>query len=277
MKRTLLITNANSGNANGVDEQAVSSSLDRAGLEIVERRSLPDQDLPTQDELSDSAIEVVAVISGDGTISNLYANLAKWSGSILVLPGGTMNLLSRRLHGDRPLATLLDELNKDTLRAQQIPLIIASDRHILTGLTVGPSTRWAEVREGMRHANLQSLAETIPAAWSETLADEGVWVGNDSENQFASLFIEPVDGDNLSVIGFLASNIGDMVGHGLAWLRRDFRDGPHADLGIMQDVTIASAETQTSVLIDGETSELAVPIHCHAAMSEVRFLVHQSQ
>ena len=273
MKRTLLITNTNSGSAGGVDEQSVVSSLKLAGLDIVETRILPDQDLPSQKQLDDKSIEIVAIVSGDGTISSLYAKIAKWSGAILVLPGGTMNLLSRRLHGDVSLDVLLESLSKGGLVPKQIALIAVAEKHILTGLTIGPSTRWAEVREGMRHADLQTLAETIPAAWSDTMSADGVWVGDDVENQFASVFIEPVDGDHLSVIAFIASNVGDMVGHGLAWLRKDFREGPHEDLGIMREVTISSAERKASVLIDGEAVELPVPIRCYAAMSEIQFLV----
>ena len=273
MKRTLLITNTNSGSAGGVDEQAVVSSLKLAGLDIVETRILPDQDLPSQKQLDDKSIEIVAIVSGDGTISSLYAKIAKWSGAILVLPGGTMNLLSRRLHGDVSLDVLLESLSKGGLVPKQIALIAVAEKHILTGLTIGPSTRWAEVREGMRHADLQTLAETIPAAWSDTMSADGVWIGDDVKNQFASVFVEPVDGDHLSVIAFIASNVGDMVGHGLAWLRKDFREGPHEDLGIMREVTISSAERKASVLIDGEAVELPVPIRCYAAMSEIQFLV----
>ena len=273
MKRTLLITNTNSGSAGGVDEQSVVSSLKLAGLDIVETRILPDQDLPSQKQLDDKSIEIVAIVSGDGTISSLYAKLAKWGGAILVLPGGTMNLLSRRLHGDVSLDVLLESLSKGELVPKQVALIAVAENHILTGLTIGPSTRWAEVREGMRHADLQTLAETIPAAWSDTMSADGVWVGDDVKNQFASVFVEPVDGDHLSVIAFIASNFGDMVGHGLAWLRKDFREGPHEDLGIMREVTISSAEHKASVLIDGEAFELPVPIRCRAVMSEVQFLV----
>lgn len=273
MKRTLLITNTNSGSAGGVDEQSVVSSLRLAGLDIVEMRVLPEQDLPSQKQLDDKSIEIVAIVSGDGTISSLYAKLAKWGGAILVLPGGTMNLLSRRLHGDVSLDVLLESLSKGELVPKQIALIAVAEKHILTGLTIGPSTRWAEVREGMRHADLQTLAETIPAAWSDTMSADGVWVGDDVKNQFASVFIEPVDGDHLSVIAFIASNVGDMVGHGLAWLRKDFREGPHEDLGIMREVKISSAEHKASVLIDGEPFELPVPIRCRAVMSEVQFLV----
>ena len=273
MKRTLLITNTNSGSAGGVDEQSVVSSLKLAGLDIVETRVLPEQDLPSQKQLDDKSIEIVAILSGDGTISSLYGKLAKWGGAILVLPGGTMNLLSRRLHGDVSLDVLLESLSKGGLVPKQIALIAVAEKHILTGLTIGPSTRWAEVREGMRHADLQTLAETIPAAWSDTMSADGVWVGDDVKNQFASVFVEPVDGDHLSVIAFIASNVGDMVGHGLAWLRKDFREGPHEDLGIMREVTISSAERKASVLIDGESFELPVPIRCCAAMSQVQLLV----
>lgn len=273
MKRTLLITNTNSGSAGGVDEQSVASSLKLAGLDIVETRVLPEQDLPSQKQLDDRSIEIVAIVSGDGTISSLYTKLVKWGGAILVLPGGTMNLLSRRLHGDVSLDVLLEGLSKGGLVPKQIALIAVAEKHILTGLTIGPSTRWAEVREGMRHADLQTLAETIPAAWSDTMSADGVWVCDDVKNQFASVFVEPVDGNHLSVIAFIASNVGDMVGHGLAWLRKDFREGPHEDLGIMREVKISSAERKASVLIDGESFELPVPIRCYAAMSELQFLV----
>jgi len=51
MKRTLLITNTSSGSASGVDEQTVVASLRQAGLDVVERRVLPEQDLPAQADL----------------------------------------------------------------------------------------------------------------------------------------------------------------------------------------------------------------------------------
>lgn len=60
MKRTLLITNANSGNANGVDEQAVAHR------------------------------------SGEGTAFNQYANFVTWLWLVFTLSDGLIELLSYR-------------------------------------------------------------------------------------------------------------------------------------------------------------------------------------
>jgi diacylglycerol kinase family enzyme len=57
--------------------------------------------LPTPAALDAAGIGLVAVFAGDGTINSLIESLAGWSGAVLVLAGGTMNLLYHRLHGER--------------------------------------------------------------------------------------------------------------------------------------------------------------------------------
>ncbi len=273
MKRTLLIVNANSGSAGAVGEDDIVSALKSAGLDVCERVKLPDDNLPSKATVDAGGFEVVTVLSGDGTISSLCDALAGWQGAILVLPGGTMNLLSRRLHGEIALGELLQKLDNHALEASRIPVICAEGAEILTGLTAGPSTRWGEVREGIRQGDVSALAEIVPSAWAETLSDDGVWIEGREGQSYAGIFVEPVDGETLSVIAFRANNVGDMVGHGLAWLRRDFREGPRDDLGIMPAVTILGDDgDNTGVLIDGEYDEHKLPLACVAAMSSLSFL-----
>ncbi len=121
MKRTLLITNANSGSAGAVEDGEVVSALQSAGLEICERLTLPEDVLPSRQIVESGAFEVVAILSGDGTISSLCEKLSGWNGEILVLPGGTMNLLSRRLHGELALAELLEKIAASPMAASPIP------------------------------------------------------------------------------------------------------------------------------------------------------------
>jgi diacylglycerol kinase family enzyme len=99
MKRTLLINNSNSGNANALEDGALTCALEAAGFDVVGTASLPDDDLPSLSDLMAHDIQTLAICAGDGTVSSICAKLAGWSGDVLVLPGGTMNLLSRRLHG----------------------------------------------------------------------------------------------------------------------------------------------------------------------------------
>ncbi len=271
-KRTLLIINAASGSANSVGEDVLLQALQLAGFAVAQQIYLPEEDLPDRTSVEAHNIQVVAILSGDGTISSLGKNFAGWRGAILVLPGGTMNLLSRRLHGELSLSELIGKLAQLAESAEPFPIVRLGDQEILTGLTVGPCTRWGEVREGMRQGDVSALREIVPAAWSETLTNDGVWIDGRDEETYAGVFVEPIDATTLSVIAFRANNIGDMVGHGIAWLRRDFREGPHDELGAMPQVTIAGDDEIAGVLVDGEYSDHELPITCCAAMSSVRFL-----
>ncbi len=272
MKRTLLITNANSGSAGAVNEEALQAAFDVAGFKIIRQITLPDDELCDRAAVESENAEVVAMVSGDGTISSLCENLAGWDGGILVLPGGTMNLLSRRLHGEFALPEIIERLLQISPEAVPVPIVRLGSREILTGLTVGPSTRWGEVREGIRQGDVSALTEIVPAAWSETLSDDGVWVQGHEKQAYAGVFVEPANADTLSVIAFRANNIGDMVGHGLAWLRRDFREGPRDELGLMTEVTILGDRATAGILVDGEQDECILPLTCAAGISSVRFM-----
>ena len=272
MKRTLLVINSNSGNANSVDEDVLAAAFEAGGFRIITRVSLPEEDLPSRAAVDAAACDTVAVCAGDGTVSSLCANLAGWDGEILVLPGGTMNLLSRRLHGEHNLPEVVDLLPNVSASAEPVPIIKTGDTEILTGLTVGPSTRWGKVREGIRQADISSLSETLPEAWSETLSDDGVWLDGAWREAYAGIFIEPFDGESLKVLAFRANSLGDMVSHGLAWLRHDFREGPHDELGLMKSATVIGEPIETGILVDGEYEDRLLPLTCRAAMSSVRFL-----
>lgn len=272
MKRTLLVINSASGSAGSVDGEALLNAFKLAGYDIVGQVALPEHNLPTRADVDARNVDTVAICAGDGTISSLCANLRGWCGDILVLPGGTMNLLSRRLHGDYSLTELINLLPNIVDAAAPVPVILLNEVEILTGLTIGPSTRWGKVREGIRQADVTSLSETVPEAWSETLGDGGVWIKDTNRGPYAGIFVEPHDAEYVSIIAFKANGLGDMVNHGLAWLRRDFREGPHDELGLMHGATVIGDQAETGILIDGEYADRTLPVSCHAAMSSVRFL-----
>lgn len=272
MKRTVLVINRASGNAGTVDGEALSAALEAAGFDIVAKITLPEEELLARADVEARKMDTVAICAGDGTISHLCSKLRGWAGEILVLPGGTMNLLSRRLHGEYDLTELVELLPSVNKTAASVPVILVDDVEILTGLTVGPSTRWGKVREGIRQADMTSLSETVPEAWSETLGNHGVWLDGAEREAYAGIFIEPHDAQFISVIAFKANSLGDMVNHGLAWLRRDFREGPRDEFGLMHSATVVGDQAETGILVDGEYADRTLPITCCAAISSVRFL-----
>lgn len=272
MKPSLLIVNTHSGSADAVDLLEVKEALTGAGLAVQHFAQMPGDDCPDRALIEKLGVEAVVLLSGDGTVASVCEELRDWPGALLVLPGGTMNLLSRRLHGDIALADLLQKLRSSKLETVHIPVVCVGEREVLTGLTVGPSTRWGEVREGIRHGDVAGLAQAVPDAWSETLSDDGVWVEGHKRQAYAGIFVEPNNEKSLSVTAFRANNIGDMLGHGVAWLRRDFREGPKDDLGLMEKVEIVGDDLETGLLLDGEYEDGRLPLKCHAGISSVNFL-----
>lgn len=272
MKRSVLVVNSSSGSAGAVDLEALKTDLQAAQFDIAGEIAIPGQDCPDRAALEAMGAEAVVVLSGDGTITSLNEKLRGWQGEMLVLPGGTMNLLSRRLHGEAGAVEIVERLVGTNVTADNIPVVCLGEREVLTGLTAGPSTRWGEVREGIRHGDVSKLAEVVPEAWSETLSEQGVWVAGRPPQAYAGIFAEPYDAQQLSVIAFRANNMGDMLGHGVAWLRRDFREGPRDDMGLMQEVTIVGDEVEIGLLIDGEHESGALPLHCRPTISSIRFV-----
>lgn len=272
MKRALLIVNTLSGSTGNADLAEIKRALSCAGLSIEQVVTLPENELPERTAIESRGIEVVVLLSGDGTAANLCDVLRGWPGALLVLPGGTMNLLSRRLHGDVTLPELLEKIAVASFKTANVPVVRIGEREVLTGLTVGPSTRWGEVREDIRHRDVSRLAQAVPEAWSETLSENGVWIEGIKRHPYAAIFVEPNDEATMSVIAFRANNIGDMLGHGIAWLRRDFREGPKDELGVMSTVVVVGDDKETGLLVDGEYEDGRLPLTCHAGLSSVNFL-----
>ncbi|HEV7234408.1 MAG TPA: hypothetical protein VGN36_09185, partial [Sphingorhabdus sp.] len=143
---------------------------------------------------------------------------------------------------------------------------------VFTGLIAGPSTQWGKVRESLRKLDIGEIVEKVPEAWAATTTGDSVRIAG-LEGGYPAIFVEPLDNGNLGVRAFRADGLGDMLGHGIAWLHRDFRDGPHDDLGEMRSVTIIdNSDARLGLLVDGEHDEARSPLKCVPTKSSVRFL-----
>lgn len=271
MKRTLLVINTGSGSADAIGQDEIARHLTDAGYDIRKIVILPARDLPTRAEVEAGGIDLVTILSGDGTVSSLCKKLSGWDGTILPLPGGTMNLLCRKLHGDVQISELLAALVRAQMISGPVPVVRAAGFEILTGLIAGPSSEWGKVREGLRERNVASLLQEVPGAWNDTIKGQSMRLLG-REDRYPAIFVEPVSSEVLSVIAFRADGIGDMLGHGIAWLRRDFREGPHDYLGQMSEVTIIDDDLEIGLLVDGEQQVAKSPLICQAGMSSVNFM-----
>ena len=146
--RPALVCNTQSGSHDeAVREQIVELCRDH-GVPLVATFALPDDDIPDVAELTRQGIDLLLVWTGDGTINAAAIKAAGWDGAILVLPGGTLNLLSKALHGDRPVTEILaDALQVPVAQAARVERGAQVVRVALVApARPPPTTRWTPTK-----------------------------------------------------------------------------------------------------------------------------------
>jgi len=258
-----LVANPASGSNDEDALNALSDRCERAGLCLTRQIAFPDEDLPTPAELDAAGIGTVAVFAGDGTINALVTALDGWGGAVLVLPGGTMNLLSIRLHGPRSSEEIVDAVVTGDARRVRLSTVRCGDHMALAGLLAGPATAWGDVREAMRDLDVPAMVGETVEAVSESTEGAHVHCTEPAAGRakgYPLLMLTPEDG-NFSVKGYYAEGIVDYARQGLAILRRNFREGPHDDLGNFTTM-LATGDNGTAIplLVDGERQDGAAQL-----------------
>jgi len=276
MERAIwLVNNASSGSNDDAALAALDACCAEHGLRVAHRTAFPAQDLPTPAILDAAGIDLVVVFAGDGTINGLIDALGGWSGAVLVLPGGTMNLLCRRLHGERPMEQVIAAVARDEAAVRRPGVIRCLHGNAYAGLLAGPGTSWSRVREALREAAVVELAGSAIEAIDETLTGEMIRCASPPLGRpdgYPLLCLEPGD-EAMEVVAYHAETAGDYLGQAWALVRRNFREGPHELLGRARKVELASTEGNAfGLLIDGEPVDAASRVEFALAACEVDLL-----
>lgn len=270
-----LVNNASSGSNDDEALEALEDACGEHGFHLARRTVFPEEDLPTLAKLDAAGIDRVAVFAGDGTVNSLIAALAGWRGAVLVLPGGTMNLLYHRLHGERSMAQAIAAAARGEAAMRRPGLIRTPQGDALAGLLAGPGTSWGRVREAMREADLAELAQSTIAAIDETLTGELIACLDPplgKREGYPLLSLTPHD-DGFEVEAYHAETAGQYLEQTWALLKRDFREGPHDRLGRVRKLTLASTRgNRFGLLIDGEQAEAGPSVELTLAECEVDLL-----
>jgi len=267
-----LVTNSASGsNADGAVEELVA--LFRAhGLEFTRHTRFPDEDLPDIAMLDAEGIGTLVVFTGDGTVNTLLTSLGGWQGAVLVLPGGTMNLLYHRLHGDRSIEQTVAAALRGEGRIVRPGVIHGAQGNGYAEVLAGPGTSWGEVREAMREGDVTELAASAVRAVGETLAGQGIICAQPRlghEDGYPLISLRPND-EAIEIVAYYADSTGEYLEQAAALVRRNFRDGPHEELGRDRTVRLVGAEGQPfGVLVDGEQTPSTTQAEFRLAPCEV--------
>ncbi|MEB3416359.1 diacylglycerol kinase family protein [Alteriqipengyuania sp. WL0013] len=250
-----LIVNEKSGSFSEDAVQALAEAFDAARFPVRRLVRIPTDDAPTPAQLDEAEIGLAAIFTGDGTISSVVAGLGGWGGKVLVLPGGTMNLLSGRLHGEVDECEIVARLAGE-VTARDMPIICHGERQALVGISAGPGAMWYDVREDMRDLSIGQLVGDAADAASATVAGPFVHcvepaLGRDTG--YPLIELEPSE-EGIRIVAFTAETLGGYLEQGWAMLKREFREGPHKVLGHADSVTLR-ADEDIALSVDGEPQE----------------------
>ncbi|BBB10839.1 diacylglycerol/lipid kinase family protein [Sphingopyxis sp. FD7] len=267
--RPALVCNSHSGSHDEAVLEAIGAVCREQGAPLAATFALPDDAIPDADALSRREIDLLIVWTGDGTINAAAGGAAGWDGAILPLPGGTLNLLSKALHGDRDAPDILADVLRGKGHRRPVPMLRSKDGDAFITIVAGPATRWAEVRETMRQDGLIEASRAAPEALDAMMNAPGVRIAG-QDRDWPAIILTPTP-HGIRADGIVAEGSADVLRHGLAWLGGDFRDGPseHVATG---DTIILESDAPISLEYDGELKETESPARFALGTSTVDFI-----
>ena len=270
-----LVVNPASGSNNASSCETVAAALTDRGFRVDRVIAFPDDALPDIAALDAAGIALVVVYTGDGSVNALINLLAGWNGAVLVLPGGTMNLLAKRLHRSLGMEAILDIVAGGGAQARRVSGVRCEAGLALAGLLVGPGTSWSRVRESMCNLAIAEVAAGAIEAIKHTAAGPYVRAPENSlarDDGYALVELTPGE-HGVQADGYYADAPLDYAGQAWAVLRRRFREGPHDRLGVSKSIALESIDgSPLACLIDGEPAECPSPFRFTVEPSGVDLL-----
>lgn len=213
--------------------------------------------LPGAGDLERAGVDCLIVFTGDGTLSRYLGNLEGdgWRGTVLPLPGGTKNLLCTDIFGESDALDIARLLARGRLSEGSRGCIRCGKHTALAEILLGPDARSAEVRESLRQNDFADALKTSAEIASEAANGPLIRIVEppiDREQGYPGILFTPVD-ETLWARGYHLESVEDWVKQTVAIAKRDFRDGPHDDLGTMRRARCCIEDNGTiDAMIDGE-------------------------
>lgn len=246
-----LVVNPASGSNN--DEMLAALVKALAPADVIDATANPDLSPAALDA---AGVGTLAIFTGDGTLGSILCGVEGWGGAVLVLPGGTTNLLAKALHGEDVTAeAVIDAYHAGRLTRARRNGISWSGGTAVCELLAGPGATWSDVREELREGNLVAVAQTAVQAARETSGGALVRLRDPelgNPEGYGGVRLVP-EAQGIVVDAYGADSVADYLKQGLALLRRNFREGPHDELGshaVIHCETVDGAPMD--LMIDGE-------------------------
>lgn len=255
MKHIWFISNARSGSTSEDKCEALRTICTDKGLHIVGHSQFPDDDLPGPDALQRAGADTVLLFAGDGTINATIRAIGTWEGQVLILPGGTMNLLAKMLHGDADPAEIIHKAHNAT-RLTGLSYLHADDHRAYVAVILGPAAYWARAREAARQRKGINMARHAMDAWRRMFSEKIRVAGVPGlSHGYQAIFATSRQGE-ISLAAVNAHDWRSIAQLGWDWLRGDWVAAQAVTSRQTDSFRIASRHSVLA-LFDGEPQTLS--------------------
>ncbi len=227
-------------------------------------------------EAFDSRPSAVIVLGGDGTARSAAAHARRSETPFIPLPGGTMNLLPRRLYGDGDPAECLSKALKGSFR--RLDAGCAGEHLFFLQGFFGVAPNIARAREAVRE--LTSL-DDLPGVFGQarkalkSLSGHGLTyhLGKDEGEHKAETLVVSIGSlddvmspspreleHSFEVIGVDVHNLGEIARLGFNALMQHWRDDPGVEVARATELSLHLCEHDPCAVLDGEPVELPVDV-----------------
>lgn len=265
--KTIALFNPRSGSVPADAREKLNAVLAEAGhgnAELVEADA-EDQERQLR-EIAEMSPDLFIVWGGDGTLRAALSTVGQVTSNLLLLPGGTMNLLPRTVHGEKPW----DEILRDVIRAPRRRILEAGEvngHQFYCAMLAGAPARFAEARESLRRGDIGKAAGEARAA-IDTLNNLHLDASYSDGYAFA--------GSRLPTTSIIGAMVGALTKSGtgmevaalanpttggalnVVWSSffTDWRNAPGVEVAEATSLEIASADDEEiPVIADGEPVE----------------------
>lgn len=243
---------------------AVLAEAGHSGAELVEADG-GDQEAQLR-SIAAMQPELFIVWGGDGTLRAALSTVGQVTSNLLLLPGGTMNLLPRTLHGDKPWEDVLRGV-LNSPRRKQLPAGEVNGHQFYCAMLAGAPARFAEARESLRRGDLGRAAgearvalDTLSSLHLEAQYSDGYAFaeGKLPTTSVIGAVIGPLTraGTGMEVAALANPTAGGALNVVWTSFFTDWRNAPGVEIAEASSLEIASRDDEDiPVIADGEAAE----------------------
>jgi diacylglycerol kinase family enzyme len=263
--KTIALFNPASGSVSADGGERLRMALEAAGVHGAQMVEIDPTNCETQlEQLADAKPDMFVVWGGDGTLRSALTTVGKVTPNLLLLPGGTMNLLARSNQGEKTWEQVLTDVLAAPKRVT-LPAGKVNNEIFYCAMLAGAPAQLAEARESLRRGELVKAATEARAAL-DTLGtlhlDARYRNGYTFERStlpstsVIGVLVGPLARDHVMEIAALAgSTAGAALGVVWSSFISDWRTSTGITIVPARSLVIEAEDGDIPVIVDGEAME----------------------